>query len=109
MNQKAKPAAPKLVKFRTTGTAGSIDPVELLRETAAFVYVANKSNIAGAKAERREAKVSSYDRYHDTWAAAHRYLLAKAEGEVRAARTELARVSGYLGNIKGMKPPKDGA
>jgi hypothetical protein len=43
--------------------------------------------------------------FHDTWKAAHEYLLNKAEREVANARRMLLSANSKLGNIKGMKPP----
>ena len=107
MNQKTKPAAPKLVKFKTDYSAKTIEPIEVLRETAQCVYLAPHRPRADGKTERREAKLGDYAQYHDTWVEARAYLLRKAESDVKEARRQLELANGHLGNIKGMKPPKE--
>lgn len=110
MNQKVKPAAPKLVKFKTAYSADSIEQVEVLRETAQCVFLPPyRSASKAGKTERREAKHGEFAQYHDTWTSAHAYLLDKAADKVLAARDLLKRANDKIGNIKGMKPPKDGA
>lgn len=109
MNQKAKPAAPKLVKFRTDYSAKTIVRVEVLRETAACVFLEPFGYQIKGKSERREAKLGEFAQYHDTWGDAHAYLMRKAERDVTQARRGLDLANGHLGNIKGMKPPKESA
>lgn len=92
-----------LVKFKTGGWGKNlINPVECTRETAQSVWVAGTNG----GSESRQAKVSGYTCFHDTWELAHNHLLAKAEREVAHARLSLECASGKLGNIKGMTPPK---
>jgi hypothetical protein len=104
VNQRAKPAAPKLVKFKTDYSAKTIEPVDVTRETSACVYLPSSFRSAG---ERREAKVSDYAQYHNSWGDAHAYLLQKAAEKVAEARRSLELANAKLGNIKGMKPPKE--
>lgn len=112
MNQVKKPSAPKptptLQKFKTDYSGKKIEPVLVIRETAAFVYVPNPYATRDEKPERREAKSGEFGQYHDTWDAAHAYLMDKAKGKVEAARRRLELANAELGNIKGLKPPKEG-
>ncbi|MFK3738987.1 hypothetical protein [Massilia sp. TN1-12] len=91
-----------ITKYKTTENSSSIQEVDVIRETASFVYL---PRFGGG--ERREAKQSSWDYYHDSWEEAHAYLMKLAESHVKAARRELELANGRLGNIKGMKPPED--
>lgn len=91
-----------ITKYVTGYTADKIKQVEVIRETEAFVYL---PGYQGGK-ERREAKVSKYDQYHDSWNEAHQYLTGKAQEEVDAIRRRLEQAKGKLGNIKGLKNPE---
>ena len=106
MNQPKKSASGGITKFRTSYSANNIEQVQVIRETAACVYVKSEGWQKGGKSERREAKHGEFAQYHDTWQAAHEYLVQKAEAKVASARLQLERLSGALGNIKGMKPKK---
>jgi hypothetical protein len=107
MDQESKPEVPGLIKFRTGYGADRIERVEVLRETSACVYLPRNATRGNPKGEQREAKLSEFAQYHDTWNAAHAYLIRKAEGDVDMARGRLEVARGKLGNIKGMKPPKE--
>jgi hypothetical protein len=96
-----------IIKYRTDHFADKIEKVEVLRETDACVYVPATGYRKSGSGERRESKLSDYAQYHDTWADAHAYLLQKAERVVKSARQQLEAANGKLGNIKGMRPPKD--
>lgn len=93
-----------VIKYRTRTYSSAIEEVEIVRETESSVFIARNSG-----PERRNAKVTTYDRYHDTWADAHAYLMVRAEFAVKHARQQLESANGNLGNIKGMKPPAGGA
>jgi DNA polymerase II large subunit len=96
-------------KYRTGGWGKEkIERVELAKETAAFVTVLMKS-YDGRITERREAKSSKHGGFFDTWEAAKQSLLEEAEATVASARRRLEVAQSELGNIKGMKPPKDAA
>lgn len=77
-----------------------IEEVEVIRETAACVYVHG-----WAGRESRFAKRSDFGNYFDTWEEAHQYLIDKAQKEVDGYRINLERAKGDLGNIKGLKKP----
>lgn len=96
-----------MIKYKTGGFGESILPVEICRESDSSIWVMRtiRRTKGDIQEERRYAKVSSYERYHDSWEDAHKFLIAQAEGAVRNARLTLEIVNGRLGNIKGMKPP----
>lgn len=84
-----------IVKYRTRWD--QIERVEVDRETESSVFING----------RRSAKVSGYENFHDSWAAAHACLLAKHQLQVNQLRRQLEAANGKLGNIKGMKAPKE--
>lgn len=84
-----------IVKYKTRWD--KIEPVEVERETANCVWVKG----------RRAAKASSWDSYYDSWAEAHARLVVEQEEAVASLRRQLEAANGKLGQIKGMKPPKD--
>ena len=83
---------------------GKIDPVEVDRITDKSVWFTT-TNAFGAEKQRRVARHGSYENYYDTWEEAHADLLAKAEGQLNAARRRLQEAQGHYGNVKGMKKP----
>ena len=91
-------------KFKTSKYGTEIEPVEVVRETDAFVIFPPYR--PGGK-ERRTAKCTDYERYHDTWEDARAFLLSRAEQDVQSARRRLEVANGTLGNVKGMKKPVD--
>lgn len=97
-----------IVKFKTGGYRETIERVECVRETEKSVYVFD-TDWRGIKATKptRSDKFSARTQYHDSWAEARAYLLIKAEDNVAACRRSLESANDKLGNIKGMKPPKD--
>lgn len=90
-----------LVKWVTGRFRAPIERVECTRETEQSVFVMH------GEQERRAAKHSTYEQYHDSWDAAHAHLVQRAQGEVDAYRSRLESAKGKLGNIKGMKKPSD--
>lgn len=79
-----------ITKYKTS-YGNKIEKVDCVRETD--------------KRERREAKISSYDCYFDTWEEAHEYLLKITGDKVCRARYLLERARDEYGNVKGMKRP----
>jgi hypothetical protein len=87
-----------VVKFKTSRWTWRNDSlitlVECARETESSVFISEpKYNRV-----RREAKVSDNHQYHDTWAAARSYLVAKettavtdAEDRLKEAQEKLAK------------------
>jgi poly(3-hydroxyalkanoate) synthetase len=83
-----------ITKFRTGGFGRQlIEAVEVERETDSSVWI--KGN--------RNAKITSYHKYWDSWEEAHAYLLERADRSLQDARRALERAQGEYGNIKGMK------
>ncbi len=74
-------------RYQTTRWDIKIEEIEVLRETDNFVIVPTE----GRRKERREAKKSEFHLYHETWEAAHTYLLQRAEERVDQARNVLER------------------
>lgn len=85
-----------MIKYRTR--FGEIKAIEVEREPAKQVTIL----VAGSPI--RENKVSSGANWHDTWEAAHAFLIAEAERNVISLRTRLEQAKGKLGRVKGMKP-----
>lgn len=82
---------------------GEIKAYEIASETAKTVTIADTKEWTG----RRENKVTDYYSWHDTWEAAHAHLIAEAQRKVDSLRVQLGSAQGKLGQIKGMKPPKE--
>lgn len=72
-------------RYQTTRWDIKIEEIEVIRETESFMIVPTE----GRRKERREAKHSEYHLYHETWEAAHTYLLQRAEERVGQARNVL--------------------
>lgn len=89
--------------YRTGQHKPLIEPVEVIRETKDFVVITFDD--WGKPVERRDSKRGRGYCYFKTWEEAHVFLLERAEREVEAARSQLNQRTGYLGNIKGLKPP----
>lgn len=68
-------------KYLTRGSlyGTEISAVDVLRETAAMVYIERYGR------ELRYKKVTDYEVYHDTYSAARAYLISKAEQRVSSA------------------------
>ena len=75
-----------------------ISVVEAIRETDQCVWVKGY----GQKLERRESKRSEWTIYHDTWEAAHAFLLAKAEMEIERSKNAVERALANLATIRSM-------
>ena len=86
-----------MIKYRTG--YDKIEAIDVIRETEKFVFI----NGWGGK-ERREAKRADWVNWHDSWEAAHAFIVAKEEKEIESLRSRLERAKGKLGQIKGMKP-----
>lgn len=87
-----------MIWFMTTGyTSPRIKPVDVESSTEKSVTIKGST--------RRSMKISSYECFFPTREEAHSHLLQDATRSVENARRELERKNGYLGNVKGMKPP----
>jgi len=84
-----------MVKYRTEDNfyGELIEPVEVERETASSVWING----------RRNAKITDWRCYHDTWGEAKAYLLKLAESKLNSARRSLELAQGTYGNVKGLK------
>lgn len=91
-----------MLKYRTSWDR--IEAFEVERETEKMVILPAKNG----QRSIRENKVSEYCRWHDTWEAAHAFLVAKAEKDVESLRMRLEQAKGKLGQIRGMKAPNAG-
>ena len=88
-------------KFKTIRHyATKIEPVEVIRETAEFVTV----RCSGGSF--REAKISDYQRFHDTWKEAHAYLLNRAQSNIRRLKDDLLAAKDELATLEAMVEPK---
>ena len=88
-----------VTKFYACKYRNEIKKRDVVRETDSSVWV---KNLFGET--RRRNKVSSTDRYCDTWEEAHAYLLEVAESQVAYHKNQLQRARSELGQIKSMKP-----
>lgn len=82
-----------MIKYRTNRSNAVIEEVECEKETAKCIFV--KGN--------RFSKDSQWVKFHDTWEEAQAFLINKYENESRQLRLAQQRVSGFLGNAKGLK------
>ena len=86
-----------MIKYQTLWKT-EIHAIEVESETKHMVYLKNN---------RRMAKFGDNSGVYDTWQEAHARLLKDANDALDAARSRLQVAQDRLGNIKGMKPPKD--
>lgn len=91
--------------WKTGSYRQTIEPVEVIRETAQMV-VLSTTDYRGRAIERKQAKDGSYENFFATWEAAQAHLLKKAEGAVANARRALEIANSTLGNVKGLKKPE---
>lgn len=82
---------------------GKIESHRVVKETAKQVVY--ESDWYGRTIEKREAKDSECQTWHETWEAAHARIVAVAQKKVDGLRLQLERAKGELGNAEGMKPP----
>lgn len=87
-----------MIKYRTR--FDKIEALEVERETDKQVVLPARDGCRSC----RENKVSDWSRWHDTWEAAHAFLIAEATREVESLRMRLEKAKGKLGQIKGMTP-----
>lgn len=96
-------------KFKAGGYNGRIEKVECVSETAKMLVTREKCWSGDKLYERKYLKISGSDCYFDTWDEAKALLMSRAESKVLSARRSLELAQAELGNIKGMKPPKEDA
>ena len=88
----------KVIKYRTR--FDKIEALEVERETSHQVFLPAKNGMRAS----RENKVSDWSNWHDSWDAAHAFLVANAERDVESLCMRLEQSKGRVGQIKGMKP-----
>ena len=87
-----------MIKYRTR--FDKIEALEVERETDKQVVLPARDGFRAC----RENKVSDWSNWHDTWEAAHAFLVAGAEREVESLRMRLEKAKGKLEQIKGLTP-----
>ena len=92
-----------MIKYKTSACRSTIDAVEVVKETDKFVVLA--SNNAFGHGTRREAKVSDYCAYFDSWADAHKYHVDRVSKEIASAERKLSQLNNELAQINDMKDP----
>lgn len=94
-----------LTKYKITGRhpEAKIEKVEVLRETAQYVFVPTHKTKSNPSGERRELKQSEWAEYYDTWDAAHAALTVKAARQVMNARRSLELANSLAENVKSMR------
>jgi hypothetical protein len=97
-------------KFKAGNWRDEIEKVECVGETEKMLTTREKGFGASGKFyDRKRLKISDSTCYFDTWEEAKALLMSRAESKVLAARRSLELANAKLGNIKGMKPPKESA
>ena len=86
-----------ITKYRTSGWGSLIEKVEVTKETDKSVWLG----------VRREAKVSEYQCYFDTWDQAKAHVVSKAEAKLKAAKSRFDSARSHLERVKSMKKPQE--
>jgi hypothetical protein len=94
-----------VTKFKTSFQ--KIEAVEVEKETEKSVWIYGYRFGGGKVPLKRADKQTTWERYHDTWAEAHAFLISEAEAKVDAARRQLDEDNLILMGIKSMKPPAE--
>lgn len=89
-------------RYKTTRWYIEIEEIEVIRETDNFIIFADE-NRYNRKKEQRAAKRSEFHLYHETWEAAHAYLLERAKNRIDQSQSELNKFIGELKIIESMK------
>lgn len=84
-----------MIKYRTDSGYGMkpIMAVEIERESEASVWIGG----------RRQSKISDYYRYHDTWAQAKDFLVARAERKLSSAKSSMQYAENELAKIQSIQ------
>jgi hypothetical protein len=102
-----------IVKWKTSRWRdANIERVECARETEKAVWVLEypwtlDGNHNKPPTERRRMKESDSDQFHDTWEAAHAFLLERAERHLKSCLDELRMAQGTHGKVNGMRKPTE--
>ncbi len=86
-------------RYQTNHWDIKIEEIDVIRETDVFMILPQE----GRRKERREAKESDYHLYHETWVAAHAYLLQRAKDRITSTKSEWERQINELKIIENMK------
>ena len=92
-----------MIKYRAGTWKSSIKAVEVVKETAQFVVIEIETEFN--KVTLREAKVSDYSRYFDSWVEAHRYHVDRIISNIKATEAKLAKLNSELAEVSEMKDP----
>jgi hypothetical protein len=84
-----------MIKYRTR--CNTIKKVEIIRETKNSVFVKDQEG------QRREAKRSSWDNWHDSFEDAKAFLVENAEREVAAAQAVFERWQAKLAQARALR------
>ncbi len=87
-------------KYKTTSWSDNIEEVEIIRETDKSVF-----NM-GWRGEERSAKSSEYCIYHNTWSAAHGYLVGRTQTKINGFRSRLEKEEEELEKLAEMGEQK---
>jgi hypothetical protein len=98
-----------MIKYRTGGYTdrhgkGLIQEIKIVKETPKQVVFIDK-RFGNNAATSKEAKRSSYQNWHDSWAEAKLFILNDQQRKVDRIRLQLDREKGMLEIIKGLKEP----
>lgn len=107
MSKQPEAKAAPVVMFKTARDTYTIEPVKVVIVKQTPCYTNYIATWLGEQKERR-AYVND-TAFHDSWDAAKKHLIERAEARVRDARRHLELANANLGNINGMEPPKDPA
>lgn len=77
-------------KYRTSKYNINIEELDVIRETASLVHI-RISYGNGRTSERRDSKITTSSRVHDSWEDAKIFLLTITESEVNNLRVLLAK------------------
>ena len=94
-----------LTKYKIRGRypEAKIEEVEVVRETAQYIFVPAYKTKSNPNGERKELKMTEWAEHYDTWEAAHAALTDKAARQVANARRALEIANSFAGNVKGMR------
>ena len=92
-----------MIKYKASKWKSTIESVEVVKETEKFVVLA--CNNAFGTGTRREAKVSDYSRYFDSWNEAHQYHVDRLTSSIAATEEKLKKLKDELSLTTVMVPP----
>jgi hypothetical protein len=81
-----------MTKYKVLKWEREIRPVEVASETPGFVTLPNRN--------RREAKLSYYHAYFDTWDEAYKFLHDRVSNELSCAHSRVIRLQAELERVE---------